>query len=286
MMRSPSTFFADAVGKPLDGEAVVVHKERTVDFSKAIDDHDQSHLSGRLVTPMFNVVPIYSCLFPAVDLVTPEHLRHKIVHGEHDIRFINPIRAGSTLAARAEVTGIHAVRAGTAVTVRIVVSDDNGVVTSEHWATAIVRGEHAAHDTGHVAPAVDLGHQRLDTPELSAQTELDADWPRRFADAAGDINAVHVDDYAARAVGFDGVIMHGLCTMGIVGSTAIRIACAAQPSRLVRLAVRFAAPAYPRGVLTTAVRPIGVGRHELEAKADDGVVVIRRALAEVRVDSR
>jgi acyl dehydratase len=35
-----------------------------------------------------------------------------------------------------------------------------------------------------------------------------------YADASGDRNPLHLDDDAARAAGFDGVIAHGMFTMG------------------------------------------------------------------------
>ena len=35
-----------------------------------------------------------------------------------------------------------------------------------------------------------------------------------YADAGGDRNPLHLDDAFARSVGFDGVIAHGMFTMG------------------------------------------------------------------------
>ncbi len=40
---------------------------------------------------------------------------------------------------------------------------------------------------------------------------------RRYADASGDPNPVHLDDAAARAAGFDSVLAHGMLTMALAG---------------------------------------------------------------------
>lgn len=40
-----------------------------------------------------------------------------------------------------------------------------------------------------------------------------------YADAGGDMNPLHRDEAAARAAGFDGIIAHGMFTMGHLAST-------------------------------------------------------------------
>ena len=43
-----------------------------------------------------------------------------------------------------------------------------------------------------------------------------------YADASGDHNPLHQDDAFARSVGFDGVIAHGMFTMGHMAACAIQ----------------------------------------------------------------
>jgi acyl dehydratase len=281
MTAIPNAFMVDAVGVSVPGETVTADPDLARVLSAILADRDPGHLSGRAITPMFNLIPIYSCMFPAVDLVTPEQARPRIVHGAHDIRFASPVRVGATLSASATVVGMRSVRAGVAVSVRLLVSDERGAITSEQWATAIVRGETLAGDTGTAAPGVDLRQESAQRVERMVLTPLDAGLPGRFADVSGDRHAIHLDDFAARSAGFDGVIMHGLCTMGLVSSAVTEAVCLGRPARLGRLAARFTAPAYPRGTLTTTVRELGGVRHEVTAAAADGTVVISKALAEV-----
>lgn len=281
MTAPPNALMADAVGVSVPGQPVTADPELASDLSATLADRNPEHLSGRAITPMFNIIPIYSCMFPAVDLVTPEEARPRIVHGAHDIRFVNPVRVGATLSASATVAGVRPVRAGAAVSVRILVIDDRGAITSEQWATAIVRGETFAGDVGTAGPEVDLTPESAQLVERTVLTPLDLELPRHFAEISGDRHALHLDDLAARRAGFDGVIMHGLCTMGLVSSAVVEAVCPGRPARLARLAARFTAPAYPQGTLTTTVRELGAVRHQVTAVAVDGTVVISKTLAEI-----
>jgi len=282
MTAVSDAFLVDAVGVSIPGEPITADPGLAGELSATLADRDPEHLSGRRITPLFNILPIYSCLFLAVDLVTPEEARPRIVHGAHDIRFVNPIRAGATLTASASVVGLRAVRAGVAISVRMLVTDSRGTITSEQWASAIVRGEtRFTGAVGTAVPQVDLTPASQQPAETTVLTPLTRDLPRRFADVSGDRHLIHLDDLAARRAGFDGAIMHGLCTMGLASSAVAETACRGRAARLARLAARFTAPAYPSGTLTTTVRTLGGGRHEITAAGSDGTVVLRNALAEV-----
>jgi acyl dehydratase len=63
---------------------------------------------------------------------------------------------------------------------------------------------------------------------------------RAYADASGDHNPLHLDDAAARAAGFPGVIAHGMLTMGHLASSLV--AWAGDPGAVVRMHVLFRAP--------------------------------------------
>lgn len=62
----------------------------------------------------------------------------------------------------------------------------------------------------------------------------------RYAGASGDFNPIHHSDHAAHALGLDGVLAHGMLTMG----RALRIVTdwAGDPGRVVAYSVRFTKP--------------------------------------------
>jgi acyl dehydratase len=61
-----------------------------------------------------------------------------------------------------------------------------------------------------------------------------------YASASGDRNPLHLDDAAARAAGFDGVIAHGMFTMGHLASAVG--AWAGDGAFVRRMRVQFRAP--------------------------------------------
>ncbi len=67
----------------------------------------------------------------------------------------------------------------------------------------------------------------------------------RYAGASGDFNPIHWSDRAATALGLDGVLAHGMLTMG----TALRVVTdwIGDPARVVSYATRFTKPVFVPG---------------------------------------
>nr|BBH94379.1 hypothetical protein KTA_25780 [Thermogemmatispora argillosa] len=72
----------------------------------------------------------------------------------------------------------------------------------------------------------------------------------RYAEASGDYNPIHLDDEAARRVGLDGVIAHGMLSMAFLGQFIEQQIAAYPDALLTRLKVRFASMVRPGDVLT------------------------------------
>ena len=62
---------------------------------------------------------------------------------------------------------------------------------------------------------------------------------RRYAEASGDYNPIHLDEQAAQQVGLDGVIAHGMLSMAFLGQL-VNLQIAAIPgAHIEQLKVRF-----------------------------------------------
>jgi acyl dehydratase len=122
-------------------------------------------------------------------------------------------------------------------------------------------------------------------PDGEISQTYDDDQTFRYAEAAGDPMPIHLDDEIAKAMGFPGIIIHGLCTMAFTSQAAIQHACPDDPTRLKRLAVRFSKIALPKQTITTRIWNAGEreGRDSFayETTSDSGDVVIKDGLAEV-----
>jgi acyl dehydratase len=75
---------------------------------------------------------------------------------------------------------------------------------------------------------------------------------KMYADASGDQNPLHQDDDFARAVGFPGIIAHGMLTMGELSHCLTD--WLGDPGALVRLKVQFRAPVFVDDVIVAEGR--------------------------------
>jgi acyl dehydratase len=62
---------------------------------------------------------------------------------------------------------------------------------------------------------------------------------RRYSEASGDYNPIHLDEQAAQQVGLDGVIAHGMLSMAFLGQFVNRQIADIQGARMEHLKVRF-----------------------------------------------
>lgn len=136
-----------------------------------------------------------------------------------------------------------------------------------------------------------LGAQRRPLPRLTSRaarqagrrvvrTEIDVapDQALRYAEASGDDQPIHQDAEAARALGFRGVIVHGMCVLTMVGVSATEVLADGDPSRLAHLAGRFARPVHPGDRITTSFEQLDadtpdVRPYAFTANVTDGLAI-------------
>jgi len=256
-------------------------------YARAYNDHntaffDASRPGGVVAPPMFGVTVIWDAVMKTVmdpDL-SADLLR--LVHGEQDMEFPNPIRPGDTVTAAAKIISIETKATGETMTVELNAANQKGQPVNKTLFIAFIRGarnrEAAASEPRAIEP--DRG-----APIFSVAQTIDKDQTYRYAEASGDRNPIHVDENIAKMAGLPGIIVHGLCTMAFTSKVAIDNLCAGDPARLKRLRARFSRPALPGQTITTKVWPDGDrdGRKVFayETFNPDGQPVIKGGIAEV-----
>jgi acyl dehydratase len=120
-------------------------------------------------------------------------------------------------------------------------------------------------------------------PEL--RVTPDAGLTKRYAEASGDPNPIHVDEDFAKKVGLPGVILHGLYSMAQVARAHTNVA-GGDPRALKRLAVQFRGMGFPEQeiVVTATVKAADDGRITTDTVAAQGDNrIIRNAEAELEL---
>ena len=124
----------------------------------------------------------------------------------------------------------------------------------------------------------------------SIEYRLTRDSLVRYAGASGDFNPIHYRDDIAKAVGLDGVLAHGMLTMGAAVQVAIN--WIGDPGRIVDYGVRFTKPVFvdaANGAVLTVSGKVGeidvensIVRIDITASCAD-VAVLGKAQARVRI---
>jgi acyl dehydratase len=120
-------------------------------------------------------------------------------------------------------------------------------------------------------------------PEL--RVTPDAGLTKRYAEASGDINPIHIDEEFAKSVGLPGCILHGLYSMALVARAHSALADG-DPRALKRLQVQFRGMGFPEQeiVVTGTVTAADGGRIVTATEAAQGESkIIRNAEAEVEL---
>ncbi len=283
MSTTAEGFNTDAIGKWSDPFEFAVTRERIQAYAAATNDSIAPHAAGDLAPPVFAIVPAFSTAGAASMQVIPGELLMMVLHGEQDFHFHAPILPGTTVSTRAKPIGMHPRSSGVTVTVKSETHDADGRLLVEQYMTTFVRGAQAEQPVGEAAP----GHRfderlREQPPAAEVSQTFDGDQTYRYAEASGDPMPIHLDDDLAKSMGLPGIIIHGLCTMAFTSVAVIEHACAEDPTRLRRLAVRFAKTIVPGQTITTRIWDAADGVLAYETEADNGAIVIKDGLAEVR----
>jgi len=281
MTPDDSGFNLDVIGEWSESMTFEVTRDRLIAYAAATNDAPPQPASGEYGVPVFAVVPPFPILASSTMAAVPDELMMRVLHGEQDIRIHRPIRPDETLSCRAKVTGVHGRSSGVVVTALVETTSDGEPVNDQYF-TAFFRGGKLDGGYGEEPPAHSFPESLRSRPaDAEVIQKYDEDQTWRYAEASGDPMPIHTDDDFAKAMGFPGIIIHGLCTMAFTSRAVIETACPEDPSRLKRIAVRFSSTAFPRNTITTSIWDQGDGTYAFETTSDEGASIIKDGLAEV-----
>lgn len=285
-MDTAPSFKPEAIGTTGEPVEFEVERKRIAAYAAATNDTIPAHAAGDIAPPVFAIVPAFQAAGMASMQVIPGELIGAILHGEQDFHFQRPIEPGMKLSTVATPIGIGQRSSGVTVVTRAETREAGGDLVVEQFMTTFVRGAQGVADTGEQAPGHGFDESlRERDPDAEVAQTYDADQTFRYAEASGDPMQIHLDEEFAKAVGLPGIIIHGLCTMAFTSVAAIESFTRDDPTRLRRLAVRFASIALPEQTITTRIWAAGRSgdrtAYAYETSSDAGAVVIKDGLAEI-----
>ena len=177
----------------------------------------------------------------------------RLVHGEQGIVVHRAFPIGGEVIGRTRVTGLVDKGPGRGALLyveKLVLDAADETLLATTTATIVLRG-----DGGFGGPS---GPVRPPHPVPATPPDHIVDLPTRPEQALlyrlnGDDNPLHADPAVAAAAGFPRPILHGLCTLGVVGHALLRTLGFYDPARLQTLDLRFSAPVYPGETIRTEI---------------------------------
>jgi acyl dehydratase len=197
-----------------------------------------------------------------------------VVHGEQRIVMHRSLPVDGEVIGRTRVTGLVDKGAGRGALMysqKDVVDAETGELLATTRSTTFLRGDGGF--GGPVGP-VEPPHA---LPEMSADVVVEM--PTRPEQALyyrlnGDDNPLHADPAIAAKASFPRSILHGLCTLGIIGHALLRTLGDYDDARFKELAMRFSSPVYPGETIEVEIWKDGSFRALVR-----GVVVVNNGYA-------
>jgi acyl dehydratase len=255
-------------------------------YAAATNDTNAPVVAGAAVPATFPVILIFDAQWAANAAVPQSVYRsgRNGVHGEHEVTLHRALVPGEALETFSEPSAVRNTSAGARVVLHMEQFGSNGELAVEHWWTIFFPGCDELADVGPEPPDHTFPEEARAHPVGSATQHVGVDTPTRYAEVSNDWSPHHFDLDAARAAGVDHLFAHGLCTMAMCTQTVVAMVAGGDPSRVRRVAVRFASPTRLDETLTVDVydahASLGGGVFAFEATCA-GADVIRHGRLEL-----
>jgi acyl dehydratase len=249
-----------AVGLSTEPRACEVTTRQLLAYAAGIGDtnaryFDDAAEAGILAHPMFIVAvewPVALTLRQHPGFKIPREEGMRGVHAGQDVTFHRPIRPGDRLRTTATIVQVRHIRPGAFVLIRYETVDaasQEPVVTS--YSSTIYRDVEVEGPDSGIAESPPLPASTLD--ETACQEVVVAvprEAPHVYTECADIWNPIHTERRVALAAGLPDIILHGTATYALAASQLINRCAAGDPTRLKRLAARFAAMVIPGTTIT------------------------------------
>ncbi len=273
----------DAIGKEWDPATFEVEAERVRKYADAIGadselhhDADAAKAAGfrdLVAPPMFCVVYSAPAMGPAI--LDPEVGINfpAMVHGGQAFEWGEPVCAGDVITTTARCD-------------RDLREGRQGLLRVREQLHESGRGrDRARHLDQHRQGRLSVTEPKPGdaVPELTVTP--DAGLTKRYAEASGDPNPIHIDPDFAKSAGLPGIILHGLWTMAQVARGNAALA-GGDPRSLKRLSVQFRGMGFPEQEVTVSgtVKEVDGDRVVVDTVAEQGGnQIIRNAEAELEL---
>jgi acyl dehydratase len=228
------------------------------------------------VIPTFAVIPAFPALMGLASGVEVNPVM--ILHGEQAFTIHKQPATKGKLTTAGKITNVYDKGKGALAILVTETKDEGGELVYTNTFGVFVRGAggfggERGPEAGNVPP------ERAPDKSVSMQTQENQAIIYRLS---GDRNPLHVDPDFAKMAGYDRPILHGLCSFGFVGRAVLGEYCDNDPERFAGMSARFSGVVFPGDTITTEMWDTGEGKIILQAKTQEGRVVISNGAVDIK----
>ncbi len=242
------------------------------------DDLDYVYENQLKVIPSFAILSIYG-FFNEFITLSGVNLAG-ILHGEHELIVHSPIPpGGGTLISDGRITAMYDKGEGRGALIigQIDTYHSDGQKLYTNIVTLFSRLDGGFGGEPGPVETFEFPEREPDFEELAHPSP---NQPLVYR-LSGDTFALHVDPDFARMSGFEGPIMHGLCTLGFACRAAVKHLFPGEPERMVRFRNRFSRVLYPGEPIKTQIWKLEEGLALFRTvNAQTGKAVLDRGIVE------
>ena len=224
-------------------------------FARALADDNHHYYEGDLkVPPMLLAVESLQGILQI--LQDPEVLAQagdlaRMLHAEESVIWHQCVPQGETVEIESILVSIEDKGSGNLLELKANVLNDKDSLVAEVVTTLFFRHPKPGKmDRSRNAKPIDLTQAKCVEDWLvpENQTQL-------YAEASGDYNPIHLDENFAKAVGLDGRILHGMCTLSYAQRSLLRHFANNDPEQMIAFYGQFSRPVYLGDTLTCRGMP-------------------------------
>ena len=198
-----------------------------------------------------------------------------IMHGEESFELFAPLPAEGPLLCDGSIDGVwdlgEAKGAVLTMSKRLYSADE--ILIARCQTTTMLRGNGGYGGSAEGAPSVHAMPAR--TPDGSAASITRPEQALIYR-LSGDANPLHSTPAVARAAGFPGPILHGLCTYGVCARLLVAALADGDETRLRFFKVRFSSPVFPGETIRVEYWNEGAGNYAFQARVEERDVIVVR----------
>jgi len=218
---------------------------------------------GPKVLPTYAVVPTFQVVGALLNVVDGNLLG--VVHGAQGIRLHKPFTPRAELKTVGKVAAIYDLkRMAQAIFTSETRDADGDLVCETEW--SILYRFDGGFD-GERPPKSPKARPPEREPDFVVEEATSPEQALLYR-LNGDRNPLHADPAIGKQAGFDGPILHGLCTYGYMGRAILHQACGGDPNRFRGFNAQFRKPVFPGETIIT------------EGWVEDGKVIVRASTKE------